>query len=416
MSKFKVQGVGLDTSTIDFDPGTSLAEDGYAYIYTSIPANNDYLIGNAVKSIKDSPPLIVYSNHFDGLGSLLSEHLETVGRTMADLLLIDGSAPGWENGSAEELLHGWRDRDRLVKNFGIQSPLSVEQLEILTGEKGLDLKYIALPVSPLEFNYDIIQWAYSKGIYVIGLNPMGGYLSGPRNIQAFSVPYLLGFCATYSDIVIVSGRSLTKSWEARVYLDGLIGEEADSKYNLKKSISQVVKPLKKAIHTSVELKDLQATLPYDDPSLLLDKGWTTLSLGSAKSKIPPMAVLPKSEEGESVEEEIRHYLSIAYYPKDGDQGTIFSVAKYKVLKYLGLHYQGSQGWAISQIGRIGNSVLLVTVTQSDSLKGFFIWQTVVPGDEHTYLLVVPGEDPADIRFSEIQNEENSDEGEANPNS
>ena len=423
MSKFKIQGVGLDTSTLDYDPGISLSDEGYEYIYTSIPANNDYLLGTGIRSVKAETPLIVYTNHLDGVKSLLEEHLEVIGRNEADLLLIDGSCKSLDSFS-EDLFKG---KVIPAKHCGIQSPVSVEQLADLV-DKGFKIEYIALTINPFDFNYEILQWAEQRKVYVIGLNPMGGYLSAPRNINAFSAPYLLSFCATYSDIVLVSGRNLVKAWEDKVYLEGLIGEESDAKYTLKKTIIKPVKDIKQAIFTSVNLQDLDAIIPYYDPSLLLDKGWTEMALGTAHTKMPisgmtegsgPETVDPietkDEEDKDRAENDVRHYLDLAYYPKDGDQETTFTVARYKTLEYLQSHYKASDGWSISSLGKIGNSVLMITVTQEDELKGWFIWQKVVQGGEHTFVLIVPEANPKKIIFREILNQENSVEEEAIPN-
>lgn len=416
MSKFRVRGIGLDTSTIDFDPGASLAEDGYTYVYTSIPAGNDYLIKTAIQSIPPSQPLITYTDHFGCIEDLLGNHLETLGRNQADLLLIDGSSPGWTDGTAEEVLHPLRDRDRLVKHFGIQSPLSVDQLKDLIETRGLNIEYVAMPVCPLEFNWDIVQWVQEKGLYLVGLNPMGGYLSGPRNIQAFTVPYLLSFSATYCDIVILSGRSLAKSWEGKLYLESLIGQDIpDDKFVLKRNISQPVKPLKKAVHTSIEFPEFGATVPYEDPTLTLTGDSIKLGMGLAKAKVPgPSPILPSDKLGGEFVEEVKHLLSVSTYPTDGGQPGVFVVAKNKLLHQLELTYPGEKGWSISSIARIGDTALIVTVTQADYQKGFFIWQRTIEGDEHTYLLCVPSGNPKEIIFTEV-NEENSDEESANPN-
>ena len=76
--KFKIQGVGIDTLNITYDP--SFSTEKFDYIYTSLTANNERLIGEWVNSMRPTPPLIVYSEFIDSVVPILKEHLEMLGR------------------------------------------------------------------------------------------------------------------------------------------------------------------------------------------------------------------------------------------------------------------------------------------------------------------------------------------------
>ena len=65
-NNFKIQGVGLDTSTIDYNPGSY--SGSYDYYYTSISANNDYLLKDM---IDEDTPVIVGVDFLESLENVL---------------------------------------------------------------------------------------------------------------------------------------------------------------------------------------------------------------------------------------------------------------------------------------------------------------------------------------------------------
>ena len=318
--KFKIQGVGIDTLNITYDP--SFSTEKFDYIYTSLTANNERLIGEWVNSMRPTPPLIVYSEFIDSVVPILKEHLEMLGRAKTQLLLLNAEKV---IGAKKE----WLDELNLgpIDNLGIQCPKDVEELKKASEVLGREIKYVALPISPLEFQYDVLEYCKENKITVIGLNPLGGELSAPRNIRSFSLPYLLSFCAFHSDIVIVSGKELVKAEENYEYLTSLIGAECGEEFDLKKSISKPVKEIKKAVWTSLDMEDGDI-IPYNDPSLLVD---------SAKFKFgSPLKTL---KERETYEEgtflgKLTHYLEVLHYPEDGGDSGKFTAARHKLLELI----------------------------------------------------------------------------------
>ena len=368
--KFKIQGVGIDTLNITYDP--SFSTEKFDYIYTSLTANNERLIGEWVNSMRPTPPLIVYSEFIDSVVPILKEHLEMLGRAKTQLLLLNAEKV---IGAKKE----WLDELNLgpIDNLGIQCPKDVEELKKASEVLGREIKYVALPISPLEFQYDVLEYCKENKITVIGLNPLGGELSAPRNIRSFSLPYLLSFCAFHSDIVIVSGKELVKAEENYEYLTSLIGAECGEEFDLKKSISKPVKEIKKAVWTSLDMEDGDI-IPYNDPSLLVD---------SAKFKFgPPLKTL---KERETYEEgtflgKLTHYLEVLHYPEDGGDSGKFTAARHKLLELIKEDYKG---WGVAEV-KAGSDILMVTITKDPEIKGHFLWSRLILTDPITFCLMI----------------------------
>jgi hypothetical protein len=368
--KFKIQGVGIDTSNISYNPSFSTGK--FDYIYTSMTANNEGLIKDWVGEMRPTPPLIVYSDFIDSLGPALKEHLDMMGRAKTQLLLLNAEKV---IGAKKE----WIDDLNLgpIDNLGIQCPKDVEELKEASEVLGGMVKYVALPVSPLDFQYDVLTYCKENEITVIGLNPLGGELSAPRNIRSFSLPYLLSFCAFHTDIVMTSGKDVIKAEEDYDFLTSLVGLECGKEYDLKKNISKPVKEIKKAVWTSLDMEDGDV-IPYDDPSLLVD---------SAKFKFG--SALKTLKEKDAYEDgtflgKLTHYLEVLHYPEDGGIQGKFTLARHKLLESIKEDYPG---WNVTEI-KAGSEILMVTITKDPEIKGHFIWSRLVMTDPITFCLMI----------------------------
>lgn len=395
MTKFKIEGTCIDTSTMKGYVPAAILGSSFDYILTSIPANNDVLIKDYVGSFKFSETkLIVHASHLDGLCDTVKSHVELVGRDYVDILLVDSKAD-WKLAGSEVV--GLGDR---CKAWGIMEPESVEEVKKIVETVGSDsiVKYIALTINPLEFNLDLINYCTDNGILVIGLNPLGGYLSAPRNITAFTVPYLLGFSAFYSDITVISGRNLDTADNDSLYLSGLKGKDAGNNYVLKKSTNKPVKGVSQAVFTSFKLKD--EIIPYDDPTMCLYADQMVLEVGKPSKKLkktepvqrPPKdtddVVLPgetDSSDSSKFVEQANHLLNILHLPSDGDESSKFAVAKYKLLDLIKCDFS-SAVWSYD-FSMIGKSVMMVLLTRKPVKKGMLWWKKEIPGDIRTFYLL-----------------------------
>jgi len=405
MSKFKIQGVGLDTTNINYELGVSKADDGYNYIYTSIPANNDIYLKNFFSALEDTVPVITYVDFLDGVDIAVQGHLSVIGREHIDLLLIDSSCD-LQNNDTFSLLKDLYSKG-IVKSIGIQNPMKLEEVkkvDSIMKEANIPLEYVCLPICPLEFNHEIINYCNETNLTTIASNPFGGFLSAARNIKAFSVPYLLSFVANYGSIVLVSGRDMVTAWENKAYLENLIGKESYDIFKLNKSVSKSVKEIKKAIHTSIVLDD-DIVIPFEDNSgSIMNYDNYNFKVGSALQKLPENRVV---EEG-SLEAEIDNLIRITHYPVDGNLDSVFAIAKYKVMDYLRNYYKIDEGWEMS-CSKIGNSILIISIQKAAEVSGMLFWQKVTPEENHEYYLIVPKEGEKGIIFGEVKVSEDEEE-------
>ena len=374
MTKFKISGAGIDTTHVK--TSEKIVTD---YALTSISSNNDVILNLDTKTI------ITTVDHIDSIDSEVEGHLEVLGYGVVDLLLIrcDPSLD-WTN---TESLRNLKDSSK-VKNFGLicSSNTTVDELKKVLEESNVYFTYVALPISPLDFNLDLIKECRNLELSIIGLNPMGGYLSGPRNINAFTVPYLLGFCAYYSDIVLVSGRNLEEADDDIIYLGSLMGKETKSEYILNKSTSRLVKDIKKAVYPVVKVSE-NLTVPFDDNQIVY--GDISFSFKEVLNNI-------ESHERTKIENDVNDYLGILKYSKDP-----YITAKYHVLGYL----QETLG-TYTEFSYIpfGKTTLLINTHRPFSSTGALWWRKFTPEENHYFILTMGDGKPVFIEIEENSSE------------
>ena len=251
MSMYKIKGVGLDTTNLDY-----VADVGeFDYLHTSISANNGLIVRGI---LEESIATIITSIDFlDQLRVAVVNHLFELGKDKLDLLLINSSCDFEKYADqVQELLD-----DGLVDQIGIKNPNSPEEIERIM-KTVPKIKYISLELCPLNFNYEVVKFCEDNDIDLLVFNPFGGYISAPVLIDSFTIPYLLNFAAYYGTIVFLSGRELSSNSQ-RQYLEPLIDSdvEDESLYQLTKSVRRLVKPIKKMVNTSIIINE-DITLPF----------------------------------------------------------------------------------------------------------------------------------------------------------
>lgn len=357
---FKINGIGFDTRTIR-DKEVSSVYPGLVsnYVITSISANNDYLLTDFIKDSTAS--LVVVVDFEDGLVELLKDHLKVLGRDKADVLMFSVDIR-WDMLNLDELKN-------LTTSFGIYYPSNPEQLDNIP----IDYKYVGLTVSPLDYNHEVMMKCKDK--IILGFNPMGGYISGPRNIQAFGVGYLLGFSAMNSDIPVLSGRDMFSSWKSYRYLIDLIGKETDTDYVINRSLYKPVDPLKKAIYSSIEVKD--NIIDFDIPDVPIPESIFKIEKA--------MVSLTESDEGGCTD--IEHFLiDNVYLPKEAPQSVKSARIRYKLLEYFKIT---RSKWDIS-FATVGDKVLCVMLHEPIT-KGKYFWSKPTGGEVEYYSIIIPGE-------------------------
>lgn len=370
MSIFKIQGVGLDTSSLGYPLMPD--EEYYDYIMTNLTSDNDYLLGDYLS--KNSSILIVKTPYLDSVEISLKDHLEEIGRKRINLLLVESGA-------------NWNKAEKIpfVEHWGIAHPTKEEILKAdsVLKEKGLKLEYVLLSTCPLDYDVELFNLAIALELTILIDNPMGGYLSAPRNIETFSVPYLLCFAANQGSVVFLSSRDLSKASEGKDYLKSLIGKQANDMFELRKTIQNPVKPIKKVIYTSTKVSE-DIILPYNSPELLTTTEDTVFSIGKYKENLIEI----EESDTDSVENKIRHLLEITHLPEDASREALFTHLRYRIENYI----EGYLGDDYKDIEyTYMNSIMLITATKPSFSKGFLWWYKYIPEEKRYFCFMLSQE-------------------------
>lgn len=364
MTNFKIQGVGIDTTSILVKPWKEDDGEIYDYIHTSISANNDFLISDYTKS-QPGAPLITTIDFINNPERAILGHLLELGREKVNLLLVSATALENNLGIITEIIEGLKTSG-VIEEFGISCPTSVDQIKKIEEAYGDKIKFISLNLCPLNFDYDIVEYTKENNIDILSFNPFGGYISAPSVISSFTVPYLLGFSSTYATVMFLSGRDLLSSLSSRNYIrEYIVGKETSTKYVLKKSISKLSKPLKKVVNTSLIMNDL--VIPYNIPTLMYPPEEIKMVLGKTETNIPEKEKSSGIGTETSVEESVYNLLGITEFPSDISLEDRYAITRYQVLGVIRTTYPKSQGWEINMIN-LGDKTLGIGVVRKVSKK------------------------------------------------
>lgn len=383
-NKFKIQGVGIDTSTIITKPWKEDDGEIFDYIHTSISSNNDFLISDYVKS-QPGASLITTIDFINNPETVLLGHIMELGRNKIDLLLVSGDVLEKNLENLKDTVESLRI-SKLIDEIGISNPSSVDQIKNI--EKSLEdkIKFISLNICPLHFEYDIIKYARENSIDILGFNPFGGYISSNSVISSFTVPYLLGFSSTYSTIVFLSGRDLINSINSRDYIrNNIIGADYSTKFILKKNVSRLYKPLKKVVDTSFIVSD-NLILSYNIPTLMYPFSDICVTLGKEYNLIS----IPTKNRTKT-EENVDNLLYITEFPDNVSLEDKYAITRYQVLSVIRARYPEEEGWKVNMIN-LGDRILGIGIVREIRKKKNKFWKGKKEIESNNFLLAVPNKD------------------------
>lgn len=379
MSKFKVQGVGLDTTNIVYKPVNDYFYF-FDYVLTSVKANNEAQIKDYIKGAS----LITYIDFLDKSDDAILYHLEQLERDMVDLLLVDAKC---DFSKYADTLSAMVDRG-MVESIGIYGPASVDRIKEIQ-EVLPDLKYVGLDFCPLSFDADIMNYLREQeGVDILGFNPFGGKLSAQGVINSFSVPYLLSFSAYYSTIVFLSGRDIFTAAEERAYLLDLIDTEATEIYSLDKSVSKLYKPMKQVVGVSLKL-DPNHTLPIPTDTDLYSYQDLELVLGKAKREINDLDYVVAGPEDQAY----KYYRLFKPAEDDGTDESIIALIKPVIMTILKDENPDSE----INLLKISSNIFVFNITKVEI--GGWLRKKVKKTEYKNYLLSVSNKE---LEFCEIE--------------
>lgn len=334
MNEFRIKSIGLDTTNLNYYVPEYYEDKGtYSYYITNVSSNNGALVSTILPE-DENYKIVTCVNYLDNVSKSLIDHLEEMDKTSADILMIDSRCDFDKYFDEIKFIMNSRFADEI----GIMNPeyLKLEKLEELRNL--LNVKYIGMNISPLYYNVEVMNWAKNKDVLVMGLNPLGGYLSANLLINTFTLPYLLKFAADNSDIVILSGRDIVSANVNSSYLGSLIGQDkGDTSYVVKKTIDKLVKPLKTAGFSSLKVEE--ELFNVNDPEILFNDDEMSLNFGKPLEKIDK-----DLNTDDELVKSIEAYLSEVKIPEDAKTaGDVISAVRPLVLKKI-RNELDDQGW------------------------------------------------------------------------
>lgn len=331
-SIFKISGIGIDTSRIGKILRKSDLEN-FKYVHTTPVAGNESYLKPA---LSDDHILITTINFIDQLETVIPRHLNELGRTKLDLLLLDSGCKIEDNvDTLNNLIIAG-----LVDEVGISNPETPERIEELRDQIS-QLNYVSLNICPLNFPWSIIKYCQENNIKILGFNTFGGRINYPRLIESFTVPYLLSFSGVYSDFVFLSGNRLDLLDHETEYLSDLINREYGKEYKMSQDVFKLPKEPKQAIHTSLKLSN-DLCIPYNTADLIFSYPELKFSLGKTDISVPA------EDEGDNLMSMVSDfYKEFAGGPKDNPNiPNTTTLLRYRILDLTRLEYPEFDGWSI----------------------------------------------------------------------
>lgn len=344
--KNKICGVGLDTSPLYYKPSSDYLPETL-YINTSF--NNTFYLPDRFEEGRN---LIVEV----GSGEYVKEILRGTGLKKVDVLIFPAESLKVRENELEDVLDEYG-----VKSVGISRPVSLTQLKDAAEEikKVILPAYLSLPLCPVHFQKEILDWADINQLGIIGLNPFGGYNLGPSVISSFSIPFLLSFSAAYSDVVILSGRDLVNAQYEIQYLEGLIGKDRLKEVEMGNTVIHTPNSLPKLIHTG-----LKGGPEYENPWYLIPQHELTLEMKPIEEEVE--VDWEDDEEIGKILKEVAKFDTLTL-PHPDDLETYMSILRPSLLKELGKAL--GPDYIIEQ-EKIGSLTFLVNVRKEKREKRY----------------------------------------------
>lgn len=395
--KFSIKGAGVLTDKFKFSPVSNYC----TYVHTSLSSNNDFLIKEWVQDcIKKFPmgfSLITSARCLDMVDQAIIGHLEELGVSKINLLLLnpDSNFIDYQSELVKVLDSG------LVGDYGIENPQDLEKLKAINAffnSIGIKISYVSLPICPLNFNKEIIDWCKENNVSLICTNPFGSDISREAMIDSFTTAFLLKFAAYWCDLVFVpieSGKFDVTYLESLIDME--VPESEISLFDVKKTISMLYKPFPKAIFPGLKfnMKYIGGQEETGDTVLPLDTSSDLLILGNSpelvfrlgKPILPKLEALKSLEIGDQLDRDLEKqatdYFLMSHRPSDGGEEEWYSVFRHKVLE---LFKSKHSGWKLEYSRFDTNRVLFLRATKETIIDGGWFKKDVVKTETKDYLL------------------------------
>ena len=377
MSDFKIKGLGLDTTTLDYVPVKNYNDkNSISYVLTNPASNNDFIIKPYLDYLSPNTLLLTEVNYVDGVDDVLVSYLKHLGRTKYDVLFM--------NANLDYELFDTSIRDiyntGTVSHFGLSRP---ENLDILKKNLeyleaiGYPIESVLLDISPVNFQKDIIDYCNEKGLIIFSTNSFGGWLNSNITISTYTVPYLLEFAAYYSEVVILSGRDMCNVKYDLEFLEQLMNIEEPTLFKPLDTPCPFT-PIQRTepiISTALKLGG-DKIIPYKTPSYLFQANQVILS----SSNIFPE--IKQTREKTQTELDIDKLIPLVYKTPELGDDDYFVALRFKIEEFLEISHQG---WKKS-ILKVTDKIMYIKFTEEVTKFTWFGKSTKVDGKSNEYLL------------------------------
>jgi hypothetical protein len=216
-----------------------------------------------LEGLLEDKQVIVRAGSIGGIRGVFQD----IGKDQIDVLLLPAEYLAKENTMNE--LKEVLDREE-IRALGIERPGNMEELEKAAEnlKKIILPSYLALTLNPLHYQKEMLEWAEEAGVEIIGLDIYGSWEGSAATIQAFTLPFLLSYAASHSDLVLLPARDIVGAEYERLYLEELIGKERVTETEMKSTVIHNFPTLPTMIYTS--LKSDLGIIPYNNPLYLTD--------------------------------------------------------------------------------------------------------------------------------------------------
>ena len=375
MTNFKLKGIGLDTTTLDYSPVKYYYDKAsIGYVLTNPAANNDFLIKPYLEYLSEAF-LLTEINYVDGADDILVSYLKHLGRTKYDLLFLNANLDYkyfdtsikdiYSRNEIEHLgLSRPKDIDTLKKN--------IEYLEAI----GHKVESVLLDISPINFQKDIIDYCIEAGITIFSTNTFGGWVNSNAVISTYTTPYLLEFSSLYSDVIILSSRDMCNVKYNIPFLEQLM--KSEDIYLEPLDIPCPITPVQKPtpiIFTALKLEG-DKIIPYNTPNYVFQPD--QLILG--QTDIFPEIKLGRDKT--ETEIGVEKLIPLVYKTPELSDDDYFVSLRFKIEDFLEISHKG---WE-KEILKITDKIIYLKYTKETFRIRWFGKSTKIKEKSNEYLL------------------------------
>lgn len=218
LSEFSIKDVVLGFSSDSGELALNILPKSFEWVELSIDRNNDFELGPVLKKNREIKVISTISSLSD-YETLLGYHLKWLNRESLDILLVD-SRGSWND---DDLLRLWTDQNGYYKSFGLANVESKSDIERALSV-GVKPEWVSMVLNPTYFNLELLEFLKENKIKIISHEVLGGSKMAKTNIEIYTLQFLLGFAALYSDMVCLSSHSAEEAIMDKTVLMSFTGQ------------------------------------------------------------------------------------------------------------------------------------------------------------------------------------------------